>query len=92
MAIMETDIRLVAKIFRAIREFSSGASIDERKCERIAQLIRASACPTKLEALVEQHADRIQAMSADDFVALLREQVVQRLRVEQQHPEAAYLD
>ena len=88
---METDIRLVAKIYRAIREFTNGATIDERKCERIAQLIRASACPTKLEAMVEQHADRIQAMTAEDFVASLREKVARQVRVEQEHPEVAYL-
>ncbi|HUL65814.1 MAG TPA: hypothetical protein VLW55_14455 [Burkholderiaceae bacterium] len=73
---MDTDIRLVAKIYRAIREFSTSAAIDEAKCERIAQLIRASEFPAQIEALVEQHADCIQAMSADDFVASLRERVV----------------
>jgi hypothetical protein len=69
--IMEPNIRLVAKIYRAIREFAGDAPIDEAKCERIASLIGQSDFATRIEALVEQQADRIQDMPAEDFVACL---------------------
>ena len=88
---MDTDIRLLAKIYRAIREFSSSAAIDEAKCKRIARLIRASDIPAQIEALVEQHADCIQAMSADEFVAALRERVVRENQVARLRRETAAL-
>jgi len=81
---MTEDLRLIAKIYRAIREFSEG-KVDERKCERIAHLITHSDFPVEIEALVEQHADRIQAMRAEEFVGYLREMVKQRIA----HPAMA---
>ena len=78
---MAEDPRLVAKIYRAIQEFP-GAKVDEQKCERIAHLITRSDYPLEIEALVEQHADRIHAMRAEEFVGFLREKVKQR----REHP------
>ena len=78
---MTQDIRMIAKIYRAIQEFS-GAKVDEHKCERIAHLIGRSDFPVQIEALVEQHADRIQAMRAEEFVGFLHDKVKQR----KEHP------
>jgi hypothetical protein len=68
---METDIRLCAKIARAIADFSDASSIDEQKCERIARLIGRSNARDRIEAMVEQYADRIGAMRPDEFVQML---------------------
>jgi len=78
---METDIRLVAKIYRAIREFPNGSPIDESKCDEIARLIDSSDLPVQIEAMVEQHADRIRTMRAEDFVAFLRDLIRQEQAV-----------
>jgi hypothetical protein len=68
---MDTDLRLVAKIARAIADFSDAYSIDEQKCERIARLIDGSEARDRIEAMVEQYADRIDAMKPEDFVGFL---------------------
>jgi len=72
---MDQDIRLVAKIYRAIQDFSDTMRIDQTKCERIAQLIHRSDVSVQLEAAVEQYADRIPAMHPEEFVRLLRDKV-----------------
>lgn len=68
---MDDDLRLVTRIYRAIRELADDAPIDDRKCARIASLIAQSRHSVRLEALLEQQADRIHDMAAEDFVALL---------------------
>jgi hypothetical protein len=72
--VSQSDIRLVAKIYRAIQDFSSGSTIDQAKCESIARLIAADENRMQLEALIEQHTDRIQTMQADEFVRFLRDE------------------
>ena len=78
---MAQDMRLIAKIYRAIQEFSN-AKVDAYKCERIAHLIGRSDFPLEIEALVEQHADRIHTMRAEEFVGFLYDKVKQR----KEHP------
>jgi hypothetical protein len=71
---MQTDIRLVAQIYRAIGDSSPMGAIDELKCRHIARLIARSDDRDRLEALVEQYADCIETMSAFEFVDMLRHQ------------------
>jgi len=78
---MQPDIRLVAKIYRAIQEFSDSTRVDERECDRIADLIAHSAHPVQVEALLEQYAERIARVHADEFVAFLEQQVERRARL-----------
>lgn len=71
---METDFRIVAQIYRAIGDASSTTRVDESKCERIASLIARDDNRERIEALIEQYADRIDSMAATDFVGMLRNQ------------------
>jgi hypothetical protein len=81
---METDIRLVAKIYRAIGDTSPTTKIDESKCARIATLIAHGGDTDNIEGLIEQYADRIESMPASDFVHMLRK----ASRVPAEHAEA----
>jgi len=86
--VMAPDMRLVAKIYRAISEFSDEVQIDEIKCARIASLISQSEFPARLEASIEQQADRIHTMRAEETVGFLKENAARQLAAEQAEGEA----
>lgn len=87
---MQPDLRLVAKIYRAIRELGD-APIDEAKCERIALLIRQNPSAERLEALMEQEADLIQELPADLFVGRLCQEAERHATAERAGRETAGL-